>query len=158
MSTRLVKKQSIKTDVVASEQQPPSSSVLSVNNEEKQTLKIERVVEGPTPGGAIVDPAIPKKELEWVTVLLSDLKRLSDKDFAEFLFSVVTQWLEKSKSKLDPKEFRTLYINKNYSNTDNQTLKLKQSSRQISISMMSSSLGNSSLGLSALHNAIHQTN
>lgn len=87
-------------------------------------MKIERVVEVPTPAMAVADPATPKKEFEWVSVLLSDLKRLAEKDFADYLASVVTQWLEKSKSKLDPKEFRTLYINKSYTNTENQTLKL----------------------------------
>jgi len=107
------------------EQLISGSSVLIGPDVEKQpTLKIERVVEGPTAGAAVPDPATPKKELEWVSVLLSDLKRLAEKDFADYLASVVSQWLEKSKSKLDPKEFRTLYINKSYSNTENQTLKL----------------------------------
>lgn len=120
MSTRLVKKQNIKTDTLASEQQPPASTSATVP-EEKLTFKIERVVEGPSQAGAtpVIDPAAPKKEHEWVTVLINDLKRVADKAFSEFLLGIITQWMEKSKSKLDPKEFRTLYINKNYSNIDN---------------------------------------
>jgi|LauGreDrversion4_2_1035121.scaffolds.fasta_scaffold354658_2 hypothetical protein len=53
--------------------------------------------------------------------MMNDLKKLKEKEFAEPLLAVLTQWMEKSKQKLDPKEFRTLYINKIYSSIDFQT-------------------------------------
>jgi hypothetical protein len=43
---------------------------------------------------------------------------MPEKEFSEHLLNTLQFWLEKGKSKLDPKEFRTLYINKNYSNQD----------------------------------------
>ena len=72
-----------------------------------------------------------------MTVLMQDLKRMPEKEFAEHLLIVLQSWLDKGKSKLDPKEFRTLYINKIYSNQDYQGR--KGSSRQISIQVVSNS-------------------
>lgn len=92
-----------------------------------------------------------KKDLEWVTVLITDLKRAQDKEFAQHLLTFIGTQMEKNRSKLDPKEFRTLYINKNYSNTDfqgSQAALKKNKNISISISMMSSHQGNSnSIGM-----------
>lgn len=50
--------------------------------------------------------------MEWVLVLMLDLKAKEQSDYANHLLQTLTSWLEKGKSKLDPKEFRTLYIKK----------------------------------------------
>lgn len=67
---------------------------------------------------------------------MHDLKRLSDKEFSDHLMNTIQQLLDKGKSKLDPKEFRTLYINKNYSsnNSDFQGAN-KKKQRQLSTSV-----------------------
>lgn len=70
---------------------------------------------------------------------MNDLRRMPEKEFSDHMLNTLQQWLEKGKSKLDPKEFRTLYINKNYSNQDFQGAQKKNSSRQVSISLMSNS-------------------
>lgn len=63
---------------------------------------------------------------------MHDLKRLSDKEFSDHLLTTIQTLLDKGKSKLDPKEFRTLYINKNYSNSDFQGANNKKKQRQLS--------------------------
>ena len=59
-----------------------------------------------------------KKDFEWVVSLISDLQKESEKDFALPLLTYLVNQLEKGKSKLDPKEFRDLYIKKIYSYQD----------------------------------------
>ena len=66
---------------------------------------------------------------------MHDLKRLCDKEFSDHLLITIQTWLDKSKSKLDPKEFRTLYINKNYSNSDFQGANNKKKQRQVSLAL-----------------------
>jgi hypothetical protein len=50
--------------------------------------------------------------MEWVWVLTNDLKQRGELDFGQHLLACLEQWLDKGKSRLDPKEFRTLYIKK----------------------------------------------
>ena len=66
---------------------------------------------------------------------MHDLKRLCDKEFSDHLLITIQTWLDKGKSKLDPKEFRTLYINKNYSNSDFQGANNKKKQRQVSLAL-----------------------
>lgn len=58
--------------------------------------------------------------MEWVVVLMGHLIQGAQNgmEYSEHLLTILRGWIEQGKSKLDPKEFRTLYINKNYSNTD----------------------------------------
>ena len=44
--------------------------------------------------------------------MINELRELGNKDFAEPMLTAINLWLEKGKSKLDPKEFRSLYIKK----------------------------------------------
>ena len=66
----------------------------------------------------LVQEISQKKDLEWILALISDLQKASEKDFALPLLAYITNQLEKGKSKLYPKEFRDLYINKIYSYQD----------------------------------------
>lgn len=50
--------------------------------------------------------------MEWVASLLQDLKEHESEDYARHLLICLEQWLDKNKSKLEPKEFRSLYIKK----------------------------------------------
>jgi hypothetical protein len=50
--------------------------------------------------------------MEWVASILQDLKQSQSEDYAQHLIKCIESWLEKGKSKLDPKEFRNLYIKK----------------------------------------------
>ena len=43
---------------------------------------------------------------------MKELREIYDKEFSAHLLAVVHKWLDKGKSKLDPKEFRSLYIKK----------------------------------------------
>jgi hypothetical protein len=53
--------------------------------------------------------------MEWVLAFISDLTKLSDKEFSDPMLNYINNQLEKSRSKLNPKEFRDLYIKKIYS-------------------------------------------
>ena len=66
----------------------------------------------------IIQEISQKKDFEWVVSLISDLQKESEKDFALPLLTYLVNQLEKGKSKLDPKEFRDLYIKKIYSYQD----------------------------------------
>ncbi len=52
-------------------------------------------------------------------VLLADLKKIEgEKEFAGHMLKFAQNLVEKSRSRLDPKEFRGQYILKTYNNSD----------------------------------------
>jgi hypothetical protein len=58
-------------------------------------------------------------EFEYVVVLIEDLKKIEQqKEFAGHLLNFIEKQIKKSKSRLDPQEFRGQYVLKTYTNSD----------------------------------------
>ena len=57
-----------------------------------------------------------KRDMEWVTNLVRELQYIQQNqgyEYPEKVLKLIGELLDKGKSKLDPVEFRTMYIKKN---------------------------------------------
>ena len=144
----------------ASDSQTPISTTSTISN----PLSTISSSNNNNPPSKAFQEITTKKEMEWVVVLMGHLIQGSQNgmEYSEHLLTILRGWIEQGKSKLDPKEFRTLYINKNYSNTDftgSYSLK-KKSQNQMSLMLVSPAglapLNSNSNNSLALHNS-HQS-